>query len=201
MKIQFQSSLRHLFRFLTLPLALLMLSFSVQAEVGLSGTYFGLQFADATMTTENSIETTKISYGHLKAKYGWVMNEIVSLEGQLGFTNNPEDTDSLMVYGAYLRAGKDFGGYKLYGLLGVGGIYTYEADNKESESSGSYGVGLEIFGSPDVAITLEYLTVLDKSVDAGDLTLGSLGFGFTYYFSEEKSYFDKNRNKIKSIRY
>ncbi len=201
MKIQYLPSIHHIFRFLILSLAILMVSFSVQAEVDLSGTYYGLQYSNSKSISEDSSTKTEISYGHIKAKYGWMMNDLISLEGQLGFTNAPDESDSLLVYGAYLRAGYDFGSYKLYGLLGIGGIYAYDSQDKESESSGSYGLGLEIFGSRDVAVTLEYLTVLNKSVDGTDLKFDSLGIGYSYYFSEEKSYFNKNRNKIKSIRY
>ncbi len=188
-------------RFLTLTLALIILSFSAQAEIELTGSYYGIQFSNSNYKLEYNSGSTETGYGHLKGKYGWVMNDTVSLEGQLGFTNSPEGAESLMVYGAYLRAGKNFGDYKLYGLLGLGGIYSYDAENNESEAGGSYGLGLEILGSKEVAITLEYLTVLNKSVDAGDLTFDSLGIGYTYYFVEDKSYFNKNRNKIKSIRY
>lgn len=188
-------------RFSALTLALIMLSFSAHAENVLTGNYYGIQFANSNGKLENNLVSTETSYGHIKGKYGRVLNDIVSLEGQLGFTNRPEGGDSLMVYGAYLRAGKNFGDYKLYGLLGFGVTYSYDAKNKESESGGSYGLGLEVFGSKEVAITLEYLTVLNKSVDAGDLTFDSLGIGYTYYFTEDKSYFNKNRNKIKSIRY
>jgi hypothetical protein len=190
-----------LFRFLILSLALIMSSFSAMAENKLTGTYYGIQFANSNGKLENSLGTTETSYGHIKGKYGWVLNDVVSLEGQLGITNTPEGAESLMIYGAYLRAGKNFGDYKLYGLLGLGGIYSYDADDKESESGGSYGFGVEIFGSKQVAISLEYLVVLNKSVDAGDLTFDSIGIGYSYYFSDDKSYFDKNRNKIKSIRY
>jgi hypothetical protein len=189
------------FRFSTLAFALIMVSFSANAENVLTGTYYGLQFANSQSRLENSVSTTDTNYGHIKGKFGWVMNDILSLEGHLGFTNNSDDIEKLMVYGAYLRAGKNFGDYKLYGLIGLGGIYSYDTKDKESESGGSYGLGLEVFGSKKIAITLEYLIVLDKSIDAGDLTFDSIGIGYSYYFTDDTSYFNKNRNKVKSIRY
>ena len=117
-------------------------------------------------------------------------------------TTNSGATQGIATYGAYLRLGKDYGQYKPYGLIGFSGIYAYE-DNVDnvSETSGSYGAGLEIFGSKDLAITFEYLRMIDKSVDGGDSTFDAFGAGFTYYFTEDKSYFNKNRNKIRSIRY
>ena len=117
-------------------------------------------------------------------------------------TTNTTTSQGIITYGGYGRVDKDFDGYKIYGLLGFGGIYAYQDDVDDvTESSFSYGAGIEIFGSKSVAITLEYLSVLDKSVDGGDTTFSTFGAGFTYYFIEDKSYFNKNRNKIRSIRY
>ena len=76
-----------------------------------------------------------------------------------------------------------------------------ENTDSQSEAGGSLGVGLEIFGSKDLAITFEFLRLIDKSINGADVTFDIVGVGFTYYFTEDKSYFNKNRDKIRSIRY
>lgn len=181
----------------------LCISYPAYAELDLTGLYSGLQYSDSTDEFKpDSGSSVKENRGHVKVKVGKLMNDIVAVEGQLGLTTNSTSSQGILTYGVYLRADKDYGQYKLYGLLGASGIYAYE-DNVDSvsESSGSYGVGVEIFGSKNIAVTFEYLTLLDKSIDGGDLTFDTLGVGFTYYFTEDKSYFNKNRNKIDSIRY
>jgi hypothetical protein len=87
-------------------------------------------------------------------------------------------------------------------LLGYSGFSASQnhGDNV-TESDASYGLGLEIFGSKNIAVTFEYLNMLDKTVDGDDDTFDAIGVGFTYYFIEEKSLFNRNRNKIDSIRY
>lgn len=170
---------------------------SAAAEVSLTGMYSGFLVANSKENFEvDGGEDSEESRGHLKGKLGMYLNDYISVEGQLGFTNNSDN--DLVTYGAYVRVDKDFGNYKIYGLLGASGA---ESDEDVSESSGSYGLGMEIFGSKDVAITFEYINMIEKSVEGGDLRLDSLGIGFTYYFSDETSAFVKNRNKIRSIRY
>jgi opacity protein-like surface antigen len=203
MKLKFAYPHIRSFPLIVLPIVLLVTSFSAQAEIDLSGTYTGVQFADNTdRFVDSSGIATEYNHGHIKAKYGWILNDSLSFEGHLGITSNSDERAGILTYGAYIRPNIDFGKFKLYGLLGLGGTYNYDDKLKDhSESGGSYGVGVEIFGSKDLAITLEYVSILDKSVNGGDLTFDTLGIGFTYYFTEDKSYFNKNRNKIKSIRY
>jgi len=186
-----------------LLIALTGLSLPVAAEIDLTGLYAGVQFSSSKdqFVPDNGSKVNN-NKGHMKAKLGKAINDLVSVEGQLGMTTNSGASQGIATYGAYLRVGKDFGQYKPYGLIGFSGIYAYQ-DNVDnvSETSGSYGAGLEIFGSKDLAITLEYIRMIDKSVDGGDLTFDTFGAGFTFYFTEDKSYFNKNRNKIRSIRY
>ena len=185
-------------------LSLLGLSITppVFAELDLTGIYYGIQFADSRDQFEDSSGKTTENRGHIKLKVGKILNEHVSLEGQLGGTTNTSTSQGILTYGGYARVDKDFDGYKLYGLLGFGGIHAFQDNVGDvTESSFSYGAGLEIFGSKHIAITLELVSILDKSVNGGDSTFSTIGAGFTYYFIEDKSYFNRNRNKIRSIRY
>jgi hypothetical protein len=201
MKINFQSHFSRFVKLFTLTL-IFSVSFSANAEMDFSGTYTGLLFSNSKDKIKiSSGHTTEYNRGHVRGKLGWIINDVISVEGQLGFTSNSDSKQGIITTGGYLRAGKDFGQYKLYGLLGLTNIYYYSDNGNTSESGGSYGVGMEIFGSKDLAITLEYLSMVEKSINGGDFTFDALGLGFTYYFIEDKSYFNKNRNKIQSIRY
>lgn len=185
----------------TLGLLALIVGTPARSEIELSGTYYGLQYSDSRSKFESNLGTAEESEGHIKGKYGWVFNDYVSLEGQLGLTTDSDGKDGVLTYGGYVRLDKDFGQYKTYGLLGFGGLNAYsDGGDDVTESSGSIGVGVEIFGSRDTAITLEYVRILDTGIEGGDLTFDAIGLGFTYYFSEDSSFFNKNRNKIQSIR-
>jgi hypothetical protein len=196
---------------------LLMLFFAfagispAQAEISLTGLYGGFFLSDSTdeFTPEGGGDRVSQNRGLAKIKLGKELSDILAVEGQFGLTSSSDDKKAISIFGAYLRAGKDFGKVKIYGLLGFGSIYAYEDGFENvSESGGSYGVGIEIFGSKDLAITIEYIDLIDKSVDGGDPAFGKgdlkfdiTSIGFTYYFSEENSQFAKNRDKIRSIRY
>lgn len=181
----------------------LFIQTSAVAEIDLTGLYSSAIFSNASYDLNlNGGGKVTESWGHFKAKLGKSLNEYIDVEGQLGLTSNTGKRHGVITYGAYLRIGKDFGQYKPYGLVGVSGFHLYQDGiNDETEAGFSYGAGIEIFGSKDLTVTLEYLRLMDKSVDSGDLTFDTVGIGFTYYFTEDKSYFNKNRNKIRSIRY
>lgn len=192
--------------FLVLLITLSGFSSSAFAEIDFSGLYSGMQYSSsefkARTSTTTSTTTTTVNNGHIKAKLGYIINDNLTVEGQLGLNTNSNDKLGTVTFGTYLRASKDYGQYKPYGLVGLGGYYSYDdvADN-DTQFGGSLGVGLEIFGSKDLAISVEYLRILDKTIDGSDITFDTVGLGFTYYFTEDKSYFNKNRNKVRSIRY
>ncbi len=201
--------------FMKKPLTCLLLLLSMAiampalAELELTGTYYGIQFYNSDFEFDYDAAApnldTEESWNFLEVKYGKQTSEMMAFEGRFGLSNNLGKDYGVLTYGAYLRIGKDFGQYRPYGLIGGTGIMVDEEvlnDLYDVDEFGfSYGVGIEIFGSPNVAITFEYLNAIDDSVDDGDLTFNSIGLGFNYYFSEETSTFNKNRNKIRSIRY
>ena len=202
-KYQIQS--RQAFRssIVLVVVALIFNSSNLFAEIDKTGLYSGALFSSSTFeVTPNSGSSVSTGWGHAKAKIGKFMNDKFAWEAQLGFTTNTSSSKGNLTYGAYARYDYPFGQYKLYGLLGFGGLFSFEDGTDDvSESSLSYGVGLEIYGSKDIAITFEYLSMLDTSVDNTDLTFDAVGLGFNFYFTEDTSYFNKNRNKVRSIRY
>ncbi len=216
MKIKFHIPFSRLVKLFTLTLMIYSSSFSANAEIDFSGTYVSLIFSDSAAKFTSSGGSDEFNSGHIKGKIGWILNDVISVEGQFGgCPYNPDGIwfRDVFTYGAYIRASKDLGQYKFYGLLGLTDVRYRSAFGdktsisglnyvKDSESGGSYGVGVEIFGAKNLAVTFEYLMLLDKSIDNNlDVAFDTIGLGFTYYFTEDKSYFNKNRNKIKSIRY
>ena len=186
-----------------IPLIALVTHNPARAEIDLTGVYTGLHFSsvDYMLKPDNGTDISE-SWGHMKAKLGTSLNDWFSVEGQFGLTTNSTAVHGVFTLGGYLRVGKDLGQYKPYGLIGVSGFHLYEDGMEDqTEAGASYGVGIEIFGTKDLTVTFEYLRLMDISVDGGDLTFDTIGFGFTCYFTEDKSYFNKNRNKIRSIRY
>lgn len=173
----------------------------VHAELKQTGHYWGLMYSDLNLDVEDkedSADSTESSGGNVKGKYGYMLSDIVSFEAHVGFTDT-EELPEMWTYGGYMRANWTLDGYQVYGLLGASGVRIDDFDY--SESGGSYGVGLEIFGSKTVAISIEYLTLYKESYEVSDITVETLGLGFTYYFVDDTSQFNKNRNRIKSIRY
>ncbi len=188
---------------LLMALPLLFTLHTAEAELELTGWYYGFMFSDSSEKLDlNGGGTRSVSKGHLKMKMGKSFNDYLSVEGQLGMTTNTGVKRGRFTYGLYLRPYMDFSSYRLYGLLGASGFYDYHDVREDvSESGFSWGLGIEVFGSKNAALSLEYLHMIDKSISAGDYTYDSLGLGFSYYFMDDTSYFSRNRNRIKSIRY
>ena len=179
-----------------------MPAFAAEDELGFSGWYTGVLYSDSEYKARSDFGDINKNWGHIRAKGGYIFNSLLSVEGQLGMTTNSDQDKGVLSYGVYARLGKDLGQYKPYGLLGIGGFSAYQDQGNDiSETGASYGAGIEIFGSKNLAVTFEYLRLIDKTIDDADVTFDTIGLGFTYYFVEDKSYFNKNRNKIRSIRY
>ncbi len=117
---------------------------------------------------------------YAKGKYGITLNEIVSIEGQLGLITRIKSDYGIVTNGGYLKAGKDFDKYNPYTLLGYGGLYLYdEVTDDQPESGLSNGVGIKFFGGKYFTFTLEYLHRFDKAVDNRNLIFDTLGLSFT----------------------
>ena len=188
---------------LLVALPLLFTLSSAQAELELNGWYTGFMYSDSSeKLDQNGGGTQAVSKGHLKLKSGKALNEYLSVEGQLGMAAGTGRKRGRFSYGLYLRPYMDFGSYRLYGLLGATGFYDYDdRQDNVSESGASWGIGIEVFGNKNAAISLEYLHMIDKTISQGDYVYESLGLGLSYYFMEDSSYFSRNRNRIESIRY
>ena len=187
-----------------LLLGLLGLANPLSAEPRLTGTYLGGFYSNSDQNFESPGNPTfSRSRGHLKLKLGTALNEYIDVEGQLGATSDSGSDEGIVTYGGYLRFYKDFDGrkYRAYGIAGFSGTEDLNDITDLSESGLSYGFGFEIFGSKDLSIGIELMRLYDTSFQTGELSSDLLGIGVTYYFMEEGSVFDRNRDKIDSIRY
>jgi|GEM_PF-819862 len=174
------------------------------AEPKLTGTYFGGFYSNSDQSLDvPGAATFNRSRGHLKFKMGMALNEYIDLEGQLGATSDTGSNEGIITYGAYARLYKDFDNraYRAYGLVGVSGTEDMNSITDLSENGLSYGFGFEIFGSKNLSIGIEMIRMYDTSFNTGELSSDLVGLGVTYYLMEEGSIFDRNRDKIDSIRY
>ncbi len=176
----------------------------VLAEPRLTGIYAGGYYSNSDQSLDvPGAATFNRSRGHLKLKMGMALNEYVDLEGQLGATSDAGSDEGIITYGAYARFYKDFEerAYRAYGLVGFSGTEDMNSITDLSDSGLSYGFGFEIFGSKNLSIGIEMIRLYDTSFKGGELSSDVVGLGVTYYFMEEGSVFDRNRDKIDSIRY
>lgn len=196
--------MNHYLTTIALFVGIVCASSPVLAELDLTGLYAGVQYTSGDFDLDDDVDANDVSesWGFLHGRFGKTINDILSVEGHLGISSNANADHGVYLYGAYLKIGKDLGQYRPYGLLGASGIHVYEDGfDTETYSDLAFGAGIEVFGSKNVAVVIEYISSVDKTVDDADLTFDTLSLGFTYYFTEEESTFNKNRNKIRSIRY
>ncbi len=164
----------------------LLFSLPASAELEFTGLYTGVMYSDTKFSQDDTVSgvTTESQWGHMKGKIGKYVHPYISLEGQFGLITDTDSSYGTITLGTYLRASKDYGKYKPYGLIGIGGFYDYGKDINGSkvsstEASLSYGIGVEIFGSKNISLGLEYLVMYDDSIDSVKYVFDSLGIGFT----------------------
>ena len=166
-----------------------------------TGNYYGMQYSSSTSVLETASGNISKGRGHFKGKLGHQLTDLLSVEGQAGFTTTSDFKDGLLTYGAYLKAEKKYSKYKLYGIAGLGGIYNY-LDNEDSvsEAGFSYGIGFSLFATKTRSIDFEYVKVVDSDIEGDDFSFETFGIGYTYFFYEDKSSFNKNTRRINRIR-
>lgn len=175
---------------------------SVFAQVDLTGRYLGFQFGNMKVNVKGGFGSdVETSTGNIKGVFGSAITDYLALEGQLG-VNTESNTDAAAFnYGLYLKLGKKFGQYKPYLLLGGSGYYVYTSKYDDSSFSDvSYGAGLELYGTKDLAITLEYMNLIDKEIDGFDYKIETYSIGFTYYFTQSGTRADPGRYQFSNSR-
>jgi hypothetical protein len=167
-----------------------------------TGTYFGVHYAHSLDQITSNGNTEKVGRGYMKLKVGKYLNDKISMEGHGGYVTSSTAEAGIFSIGAMARVEKRFEQSRIYGLLGASLLCAYNKDTSDAnESSISWGAGIEIFADPFSAITLEYISMINTELDNGsDFTFDTLGIGFTYYFSSNKSRFNKNGSWVGLIR-
>jgi hypothetical protein len=175
----------------------------VLAELDLTGRYLGFQFGNMRVNVkgDSGNDNAETSTGNIKGVYGGAITDYLALEGQFGVNTDLDSDEAAVNYGLYFKLGKKMGQYKPYLLLGGSGYYLYSDDfDDETFHDVSWGAGVELFGTDDLAITFEYLRLLDKEIHGSDTKIDSFSIGFTYYFTESGDRADPGRYQFKSSR-
>jgi len=172
------------------------------AESGMASSenkmYVGLQYGVGEYSESGVSEDFETST--LMGRIGYNINSNFSIEGRLG--TSLEDDEHFLpelcicgsdvtlevdsIIGIYGRGHYDLSEYfSIYGVLGASQVKATvslsdfpNADNTETESSASFGLGVDIAFSKQWAFNIEYIRYLDK--DDFDLDIASAGvtFGF-----------------------
>lgn len=159
--------------------------------------YFGIQHSDATYE-EQDLPEMEPSMALLRI--GSFSSDNVAVEARLGtgisdgelvgtYMGNPVEltinVDSLL--GVYLMPGLPVGDHvRLYGALGLTHVnLTAEVHSvsgsgsaSDDDASFSWGAGAEIWLSSDTALTVEYMTYMDKP----EFELSSTGVGLSFRY-------------------
>lgn len=128
----------------------------------------------------------------LTAKVGQRFTDRVALEGRVGATSDDTqtvlglDVDVKVDYyaAAFGRFDVTTGDAKLYGLLGLthgelsADIDSLGLGDSETETDFSFGAGLDLYATDNLAITAEYI----RHFDDDDYTIDAFNLGVTYAY-------------------
>jgi len=167
---------------------------------------------------ENRFTDDYLVGGNFRAGYDF--NRFIALEGQIGATTaksyilvndlgqNIGDYRLQGVHsGVYARANWRLVNVTLYALAGVGYYKANETisntgyvdgTTKTDATGFSYGVGVDLFGGLQTALSLNWLQLINKDIGGGEkMRVDALYFGITYYFKPQKTNYPFNpRDRI-----
>ena len=140
--------------------------------------YFGFNYATTEFALEDgSLEDDTTGIGF---KFGRELSPYINIETHIGLSSisssNILEDPEVTYLAALLRLNLPFEKVNLY-LLGGGSIIRYDfpsANDEESRAAG--GIGIELFGSPNTAFTIDLMRY------GTDSTLDTLSFGFIHRF-------------------
>ncbi|MDH5571668.1 MAG: porin family protein [Gammaproteobacteria bacterium] len=159
--------------------------------------YSGLDYSKINDKTASS------SLSGANVRLGLDINKYIAIEGYAGRSNTTVTsytvsgvTNTDYTYkvnyssGVVLRGNLRFDRNRaaLFGFAGYGysdaNIESASANTKIhiSESSPVYGIGLDLYGTKQAALTFTAGTYLDKKISGADTKITSYTLGFTYYF-------------------
>lgn len=170
-------------------LAFFVLGFSLPALAGgpyVGGNYSRMAFDDPERDTDDPVRPDAVTL-----RVGAEANEVLGLEarGGLGFESDTRDGveyDLDHLYGGYLKLSAPLeqvrpyviGGYsrvRATATVDLGPLSGRETDTREGES---WGAGMDLALTDDVALNLEYMRYLDKD----DLEVSGIALGLRSAF-------------------
>ena len=176
------------FSFLALPL-------SGMADSGEnSPLYIGINGAkyELTATTASGTESS-VEYDGYMFNLGYDFNNYLSLEADAGLSSSENEatpgSSSKIDYtvGLYLKLNMRFDRV-VVSLLGGQtstkmSVTTGATTTSDTESSTAGGIGIDFFGTRDLALTFRRMIIYTKdNVGGGDTTITATTAGITYYF-------------------
>ena len=89
-------------------LGLFIGSNTAYAELKFTGLYYGFQYTngDFDLDGDDSADDLSESWGFLHGKLGHIINDLVSVEGQLGISTNANADQGVYIYGVFAKIGK-----------------------------------------------------------------------------------------------
>ncbi|MDH5257629.1 MAG: outer membrane beta-barrel protein [Gammaproteobacteria bacterium] len=173
-----------------ISLLLLTLLFSGIALAENSSNYIGINAA--TFDSKNS--TTEYDGGMIN--FGYDLNNFIALEIAAGGSSTETDKvtndTSKIDYAAsaFIRFNVRFSGVTVYLLGGYSQVESTSTTGTTSitttDSSNSYGYGIDFYGTRDLALSVRRVEFFDNDEVTGNRHLGATMVGITYYFDEPK---------------
>ena len=139
--------------------ALILLSSQAVADSSMPNPnqYFGIAAGQADIEPDSSVGFDGVT--DIKLKAGYDFSKFFSIEVHLGGAGLISDKDPDLFYtGGFVRGNLPLNSrVNLYGL--AGGVYLDDSDNVfgDSYAEPAIGVGIELYGSDETAIMLEYV--------------------------------------------
>lgn len=159
--------------------------------------YIGINAASFESTTTDTSQTeTSTSYDGAMLNFGYDINNYFSLELLTGASSSADESPTISskidyTGGVYARFNLRFnrvtlsllGGYATTGISTTVGNTT----TSDSESGQSAGIGIDFYGTRDLALSLRTMILYAKdNPGGGDTVLSATTFGITYYFDKPK---------------
>ena len=169
--------------------AILLLAFSLPSHA--ANGYAGLSVGDANYQESG----TSLDALSLTARLGLRLNRFIEFEARLA-TSSSESTgtnDFQLVYlaGAYAKLNILAPASSHFSLYITGGGTYVRATHgtslnpvTDNDSSGSYGLGIDLFGNEQTALNLEWMRYGDSKIGTADndYTLDILSIGIVHHF-------------------
>lgn len=175
---------------------LLLGIFPSMAMAESSPMYIGIDIA----TFDAKSSDTKTDYDGGMLSLGFDLNNYLAVEVAGGASKTNDDPDTLTsskinyAAGAFLRFNLRFNRVTIYALGGYSQVEssatTGTASTTTKDKGGSYGFGIDFYGTPDLALSVRRIEFVETETTIGSTTtknnIGATMMGITYYFDKPR---------------